>query len=256
MKITVLGCGGSLGTPAAGGFWEDCDPKNPRNRRSRASLLVQTATTNILIDSSPDVRMQFSDGIVQRLDGVLLSHAHSDHINGLDDLRAFSKYGNALLNVYGSETTLNEVDNLWPHIFRDRHGGLYKPFACKNVVAEYGRFSVGDIDIKTFAQDHATCISLGYRFGSFAYSVDVANLDEKALAALEGVETWMVDCCSWTNKEVYTHANFERVLGWIDRLKPKITYLTVLSSKMDYQVLCDELPPHIRPAYDGMVIEA
>ncbi len=255
MKITVLGCGASMGTPSAGGFWGVCDPKDAKNHRTRASILVQSATTDLLIDATVDLRTHLNRVNLKKLDGVLLSHDHSDHVNGMDDLRAIAYHGNRLIDLYGNKETLDEVERRWPYLFTPKSGGIYVEFLKRREIADAGKFRVGDIDIETFGQDHGVCTSLGFRFGTCAYSVDVVNLDEDALAVLEGVETWIVDAAGYQKEAVKTHANLQRVYKWTERLKPKMTYLTVLTTHMDYKTLCDELPPHIRPAYDGMVID-
>ena len=132
---------------------------------------------------------------------------------------------------------------------------LPAPDGRKNEVGYYQQFRVGDIDVSTFEQDHKTCATLGFRFGKFAYSVDVADLNEKSLQALEGIETWVIDAGAYQKEAFSTHANLQRIKKWSEHLKTKMTYLTVLTTYMDYKTLCDELPPHIRPAYDGMVID-
>lgn len=254
MKITILGCGGSLGVPAAGGFWGACDPLEPRNERSRASLLVQQGKTNLVVDASYDIRTQLNRVGLKHLDGVLLSHAHSDHVNGLDDLRIFSLVHEKLLDMYGDRETLDEIERRWPHLFFNGKEGIYHASMQKKPVCYYDRLQIGDITVSTFEQDHTTCKSMGFRFGDFAYSVDVADLDEKALDALKGVETWVVDCSAYHRETIGTHANLKRVMAWCDLLKPKMTYLTVMTAHMDYKVMCEELPPHIRPAYDGLEV--
>jgi phosphoribosyl 1,2-cyclic phosphate phosphodiesterase len=255
MKFTILGCGASLGTPSAGGFWGRCDPDEPRNSRTRASLLVQSETTNILVDATVDVRTHLNRVGVKNLDGVLLSHAHSDHVNGLDDLRAVSYHSNQKVRLYGNKETLGEVERRWPYMFRTSEDGIYIEFLEKTGIGNRQKFTVGDIGVESFEQDHGTCLSLGFRFGSFAYSVDMANLDEKSLAALKGVETWIVDAAAYQKETTRVHASIPKILRWVEVLRPKMTYLTVLTTHMDYRTLCDELPPHIRPAHDGLVID-
>jgi phosphoribosyl 1,2-cyclic phosphate phosphodiesterase len=257
MKITILGCGGSFGTPAAGGFWGKCDPEEPKNRRTRASILVQSARTNLLVDCTVDARIHLNRLNLKKLDGLLVTHAHSDHVNGADDLRAVSYHSNQLIDVYSHNDTLDEMERRWPYLFKTVGSGvgIYVEFMRRNPIDYYQRFRVGDIDIDTFEQDHTTLSTMGFRFGKFAYSVDMATVDEKALQALEGIETWVVDAGGYQKEAPQTHANIQRVLKWTERLKPKMTYITVLTTHMDYKTLCDELPPHIRPAYDGMVID-
>lgn len=255
MKITVLGCGASLGTPASGGFWGKCDPAEPKNHRTRSSILVQTENTNIVVDATYDLRMHLNKYNLKKIDGVIITHAHNDHVNGIDDLRVISYHSNKLLDLYANRETLDEIHRRWPFLFEPLHEGLYTQFLDKHEIGNYDRFQIGDIPIETYEQDHMTCLSLGLRFGDFAYSVDVAKLNEKSLQALKGVETWIVDAGAYHKEAVQTHANIRSVMEWADILKPKMTYLTVLTTHMDYKTLCEELPPHIRPAWDDMVIE-
>lgn len=257
MKFTLIGSASSFGTPAAGNFWGACDPAEPKNRRNRASLVVESKTTRILIDATPDLRHQLNDFNINHVDAVFLSHAHSDHINGMDDLRSLALNNDKKpVNVYGDAETLAEVTRRWPYIFAAENPSYYSAFAKAHVIPRYGQLTIGDIDVITFEQDHMVMKSLGFRFGDFAYSVDFADLEEKALQQLEGIKTWIVDGGGYNRDQVLTHANFERVFKWVERLKPEMTYINVLTNLMDYKTLCDELPPHIRPAYDGLVIEA
>jgi len=255
MKVTVLGCGASLGTPASGGFWGACDPAEPKNARSRASILVQSEKTNILVDASYDLRMQLNRVGLNRMDGVLLSHSHSDHINGLDDLRIFSYHASDLVNVYSDDETISEIIRRWPYLFSGGGEGVYPPCLRTHKIGFYQKISIGDIELGTFEQEHKTCKTLGFRFGNLAYSVDTVDLNEKSLAHLKGIETWIVDGGGYHNENVSTHANLKRVMKWVEILKPKMTYLTVMTTRMDYKTLCGELPAHIRPAYDGLEIE-
>lgn len=254
MKFTVMGSGASGGTPMAGGFWGRCDPNEPRNERTRASLLVETDEATIVIDTSYDLRQQLNKYKIQKIDAVFLTHQHADHTNGIDDLKAVAYHHARKIPVYANDYTASDIERRWSYLFEESSaGGIYKGFLEKNIVTPYVPFSVGDIDVLPFEQDHRTCMSLGFRFGDFAYSVDVFNLDEKALQALEGVDTWVVDAGGYM-KEPIAHANIQNIISWTERLKPRVTYITALSTHMDYKTLCEELPPHIRPAYDGLEI--
>jgi phosphoribosyl 1,2-cyclic phosphate phosphodiesterase len=254
MKITVLGCGGSMGTPAAGGFWGRCDPQEPRNHRTRASIMVEDAGTRLVVDAGYDLRQQLNRHNISNLDALLLSHAHSDHINGIDDLRAIAYNHEKMIPTYCSRETLEMLTRQLPYLFDPGPHRVYTPFIDPQVIAPDGPFRAGNIDVVSFTQGHLVCDSLGFRFGDFAYSVDVVELSAQSLNALKGVETWIVDAGAYRKEKPTTHANLKRMMEWVDIVRPKMTYLTVLTSHMDYKTLCDELPPHIRPAWDGLEI--
>jgi phosphoribosyl 1,2-cyclic phosphate phosphodiesterase len=253
MKLTVLGCGSSMGVPSAGNFWGRCDPAEPKNERSRASVLVEHDGTRLLVDATYDLRYQLNRHKVTDIDALLLSHAHSDHVSGIDDLRGIAFRSEKRIDTYSNAATFADLRIRMPYVF-DGDGEVYVPFIVSHEIAENGKFRAGNIDVVSFAQDHKVCTSLGFRFGDIAYSVDVVDLNDAALHALRGVKTWIVDGGAYHRDHLTTHANLKRVLGWAEILKPKMVYLTVLTSHMDYKTLCDELPPHVRPAYDGLVV--
>ena len=252
MKVTVLGCGGSLGVPMVGNNWGTCDPSNPKNRRRRPSILVEQGATTVLVDTSTDLRGQLLDARVERLDAVLYTHGHADHIHGIDDLRPMT-WGRGPLAAYADAATLDTLCRRFAYavdnVEIDR--GLYKPILQVSTID--GPFHVGGMDIVPIVQDHGYSSSLGFRFGDFAYSTDVVALDEAAFAALEGIRVWIVDA---TREEPHpTHAHLDRALGWIERLKPERAYLTHMNHTMDYDRLMARLTPGVEPAYDGLVIE-
>ena len=253
--VIILGCGGSFGTPAAGGIWGDCDPAEPKNERTRASIYIEKNNTKVIVDTSYDLRTQMNRHKITDLDGVLFTHAHSDHVAGIDDLRMVCFQHKKILNIYSSAEALEEITHRWSYIFKSRADGLYKQFLNPIEVPYDGKFTVGNMNVETYAQDHMTCTSLGFRVADFAYSVDVVNLSEESLQKLNDLDTWVVDCGAYKRDVVQSHANLARVLSWVERLKPKITYLTDLTVQMDYKTLCHELPAHIRPAYDGLRID-
>ena len=251
MRVTVLGCGGSMGVPMVGGIWGTCDPANPRNRRRRPAILVQSDTTTVLVDTPPDLRAQLLDHDVKRVDALLYTHAHADHIHGIDDLRplAFKQPIDAHMDAAVKRELEERFGYTMASVEMDR--AFYHPFLVPHLLD--GPFRVGDIDILPFEQDHGPGRSMGFRFGSFAYSTDVVRLDDRAWAALEGVETWMVDA---TREEPHvSHAHLALALEWIERLKPKRAFLTHMNHQMDYDWLCRQLPGHVRPAHDGLVFE-
>jgi len=221
LKITVLGSGTSSGVPQIGGNWGVCEPSNPKNRRRRPSILIQSETTTILVDTGPDIHEQLTLWPTERIDAVIYTHDHADHTHGIDDLR-FTK------------------SKFYPALLDDRMG-------------HDNPFVIGDLEVQWFEQPHGAIHSLGLRIGDFAYSTDAVNFTEDHFQHLEGIKTWIVDAVRYEPHP--SHAHLDMALSWVDRLKPKMTYLTHMSNLMDYDTLCAELPANVRPAYDGLVIE-
>jgi phosphoribosyl 1,2-cyclic phosphate phosphodiesterase len=254
MKVTILGCGSSTGVPRVGNDWGACDPKEPRNRRSRCSILVENGRTRLLIDTAPDLRQQLLDTGTEDLDAVAYTHMHADQTHGIDDLRVLFLRKRARLPVYGDADTLAALHRRFGYIFERPPDSPYPPIAETYLIEPGQPFQVGDIEAMPFLQEHGNIMSLGMRFGALAYSNDVHALDEDAFAVLEGVTVWIVDALR--HKPHPTHAHLELTLDWIARVKPERAVLTNMHIDMDYQTLRRELPEHVEPAYDGMVIEA
>ncbi|MFA4993828.1 MAG: MBL fold metallo-hydrolase [Bdellovibrionales bacterium] len=252
MKVTVLGCGSSGGVPLIGGLWGKCDPKNPRNRRTRVSILAEDEETTLLIDTSPDMRQQLLTCGLKKLDAVLFTHAHADHCHGIDELRSINWLTQKPIDIYADSMTLLELNNRFGYIFRGAgKGNFFKPSVTPHDIS--GAFKVGNIGVLPFYQNHGTIRSLGFRFGSFAYSTDVHDFDDDAVSALQGVKTWILDCVR--EEDHPTHLTLSQTLQWIEKVKPERAFLTHLSHKMDYETLVNTLPAGVMPAYDGLVIE-
>jgi len=252
MKITILGCGSSGGVPLIGGNWGACDPYNPRNRRTRVSILVEDREKTLIVDTSPDMRQQLLDCGLKKLDAILYTHAHADHCHGIDELRSINWLTQKPVDVYADAATLKELTQRFAYIFRGAEGGnYYKPAVTAHEIS--GPFSIGSIAVVPFYQNHGAIRTLGYRFGDFAYSTDVHDFDEAALEALKGIKTWVVDCVRL--EPHLTHLHLDLTLEWIRRVKPKKAYLTHMNHTMDYDTLLSKLPSGVVPSYDGLVIE-
>jgi phosphoribosyl 1,2-cyclic phosphate phosphodiesterase len=255
MRVTMLGCGPSWGIPRIGGDWGACDPSNPRNRRRRVSLLVEVAGKVLLVDTSPDMRAQLLDAGVQRVDAVLFTHTHADHLHGIDDLRAVNWLMQGAIPIFASAEGLDEIRRRFGYVFDallpGRQSVFYKPVLEPHEID--GPFTVAGIPVVPFRQDHGFSSTLGFRFGKLAYSTDVVGLDDNAFAALAGVEVWVVDCIR--RAPHVTHAHLEKALDWIARVKPRRAILTHMDESLDYDTLCRELPPGVEPGYDGLVVE-
>ena len=255
LKVTILGCGGSSGTPGVDWGWGECDPDNPKNRRLRPSILVEDGATKILVDTSPDLRQQLLNAGVSRLDAVLYTHYHADHLHGIDDLRPINRVINAPLDVYADKETLDVIDKRFGYVLEPLANGAgmyYKPTLEPHEIAPGDTLTIGGIDIDVFGQDHGYCDTLGFRFGPIAYSTDLTRLPEESFQMLEGIEVWIIG--TLTDFEHPTHAHVDKALQWIDRIKPKRGVLTHLSGKLDYAALMARLPDGVEPAYDGLEI--
>lgn len=253
MRVTVLGCGPSTGVPVIGDNWGRCDPADRRNRRRRVSALVEAGSVTILIDTSPDLREQLLDAGVKRLDAVVLTHAHADHLHGIDDLRSVNRLMGSAIPLYADAETLVEVGRRFGYVLKpiEEPGRYYKPTLIPHEIV--GPFEIHSIRVVPFAQDHGFSITLGIRIGPFAYSTDVTELDETAFAALKGVDLWIVDCL---RREPHpTHSHLAKTLAWIARVRPQRAILTHMDQSLDYCELSAELPAGVEPGYDGLAIE-
>ncbi|RMF08217.1 MAG: MBL fold metallo-hydrolase [Alphaproteobacteria bacterium] len=249
MKVTILGCGTSGGVPRIGPVWGRCNPDNPKNHRRRVSILVEHEGTSILVDTSPDLRAQCLDAGINRLDGVLYTHDHADHTHGIDDLRAIAHAMGKRVDIYANATTLAVLRRRFDYVFQSVAG--YPPIAEAHEIT--GPFRVGAIEIRPFSQIHGPITSLGFRFDEVAYSTDLNGLSDDAFKVLEGVKVWIVDALRYDPHP--THAHLDQTLAWIERVKPERAILTHMTWDMDYDELKAQLPPHIEPAFDGLVIE-
>ena len=262
LEVTILGCGSSGGVPRADGDWGACDPAEPKNLRSRCSLLVRRrgegpeAETTVLVDTSPDLRLQTAKAGVKRLDAILFTHDHADQVHGVDDVRAFYLRQRARIPAHMDAPTEVSMMRRFGYIFEGEGG--YPAICDRHRLPPHGaRWTVngpsGAIPVVTFDQDHGGVRSVGYRFGGVAYSSDVVNLDAAAFQALEDLDLWIVDALRWRPHP--THAHVERALEWIAEVRPRRAILTNLHIDLDYADLTSKLPAGVEAAYDGMRID-
>lgn len=252
MKIIVLGCGSSGGVPTAGGDWGVCDPNEPRNIRLRPSILVQESETTILVDTGPDMRRQLLAARTHKIDAILYTHAHADHMHGFDDIRYLNVVRRQAIPIYGDAVTMREIQQRFAYAFQPREPDTFYRPAVMPQVLDGAPLQIGDITVQSFVQDHGYSSSLGFRFGKFAYSTDVLQLDEAAFAVLDGIEVWLVDALREESHPVHSHV--AQTLAWIARVKPKRAYFTHMNQAMDYRSQLAKLPPGVEPAYDGLEI--
>ena len=262
LQVRILGCGSSGGVPRIGNDWGVCDPAEPRNRRSRCSILIRSWApgsidpTLVLVDTSPDMREQLLAARINRLDAVLLTHEHADQCHGIDDLRALVIRHRKRMPVHMNQVTGDILGRRFDYCFEGSGG--YPAILDKKLDLAPGRVvridgPGGTVDILSLAQDHGGIPSLGFRIGTFAYCNDVVRLPEETLERLGRLDTFVVDALRYTDHP--THASVSQALAWIERLKPRRSVLTNLHVDLDYQKLRAELPAGVEPAFDGLELE-
>jgi phosphoribosyl 1,2-cyclic phosphate phosphodiesterase len=260
LRVCLLGTGGSAGVPQIGGpdgsgDWGECDGGEPRNRRSRTSILIEGQGGNLLVDTTPDLHSQMLANRVQRVDAILYTHAHADHVAGLDDVRILNRLVGHPLDAFGTEQTLDEVRRRFEYAFRIwEPPGFFRPVMVPVPVAPGETCLMAGLPVTVFEQDHGFTRSLGLRTGGFAYSTDAVALDDAAFEILYGVDTWVVGCFQRHGPH-RTHAWLDRVLSWVDRVKPRRTVLTHMGLDMDWGWLVANLPAGVEPGYDGLVLD-
>lgn len=254
----MLGSGTSSGVPRIGGSdgagdWGACDPAEPRNRRRRVSVLVEHGEARVLIDTGPDLREQLLAAKVARLDAVFLTHDHADHAHGIDDLRQVFHAMGTPVACFASAATWHVLRPRFDYVFA---GTKFYPPTCTATTLD-GPVTVGGMVVTPFAQNHGNIDSTGFRIDAagraLAYSTDVKALDQRAAAALTGLDLWVVDALRRSPHP--THSHLAQTLGWIADYRPARAVLTHMDQSMDYRSLAAELPAGVEPGYDGLVIE-
>lgn len=256
--LRILGCGSSGGVPRLGGHWGACDPTNPKNMRKRCSLLVTRTTPNgvtrVLIDTSPDLRQQMLDAEVGELDAVIYTHAHADHVHGLDDIRMIVYNMRQRLQVWADGDTGNQLLARFGYAFVQPKGSSYPPICDLNTID--GDVTIdgagGPITFTPFEVEHGSIDALGFRINNAAYLPDVSDIPDAVWPHLENLDLWIVDALRRDPHP--THAHLAKTLDWIERVKPKQAVLTNMHIDLDYATLAAETADHIQPAYDGMTL--
>ncbi len=259
LRYTILGCGSSGGVPRLGGHWGDCDPANPKNMRTRCSLMVEReergATTRVLIDTSPDMRAQLLRHGIGTLDAVVYTHAHADHVHGIDDLRQVVFNTRKRLPVWADGATQEALFDRFGYAFVQPEDSPYPPILDMHTIR--GPFSLegagGPLTFTPFKVNHGSIDALGFRIGGVAYLPDVATIPDDVWPTLEGLDCWIVDALRRTPHP--THSHLAQTIDWIYRVAPKRAVITNMHLDLDYATLAAETPDHITPAFDGMVIE-
>lgn len=260
-SVRILGCGSSAGVPRIGGDWGVCDPTNPKNRRRRCSVLISRkasdGTTQVLVDTSPDLREQLLDAGTGVLDGVVFTHSHADHCHGIDELRTVYFNTRKRVPAYMDARTSAKITTAFDYCFMTPVGSNYPPIVEERRIHALEPFEVagpgGAVPFTAFDLEHGEVRALGLRVGDMAYTPDVKDVPLESLEALEGLDLWIIDALRRTPHP--SHFNLTETLEWLARMKPKRAVITNMHVDLDYETLRRELPENAVPAYDGMTIE-
>jgi phosphoribosyl 1,2-cyclic phosphate phosphodiesterase len=253
MRVRLLGSGTSSGVPRIGNDWGKCDPNEPKNRRRRASILVRTDETTILVDTSPDMREQLLDAQCGAVDAVIWTHDHADHTHGIDDLRQLWFVKRGPIDGYARPETMATLKTRFGYAFQGT--GQYPPTVAEHRLPD--DFWIGDVRVRVVDQPHGAITSAGLRFDweghSAAYSTDFNALTDEMAALFRGVDVWIIDMLRVTPHP--THPNMEKALNFIQRIKPGWAVTMHMDHSMDYRTLERILPDGVEPGYDGMELE-
>ncbi|MDC1412237.1 MBL fold metallo-hydrolase [Amylibacter sp.] len=257
LRFTILGCGSSGGVPRLGGHWGNCDPNNVKNFRKRCSLLIQrfenNNVTNVLIDTTPDMRQQLLDAKIGKLDAVIYTHEHADHLHGLDDLRMIVINMQKRLPVFASKQTKNSILERFGYAFKTPNGSPYPPILDMNDLTETIEIqgAGGPIKFTSFDVDHGNILVSAIKVNDVLYTPDISTVRNDT--ELRDLDYWILDSLRYNPHP--SHVNLEQALGLIDRYKPKKAILTNLHVDLDYLTLLNETPDNVVPAHDGLQIK-
>ncbi|GJM16737.1 MAG: MBL fold metallo-hydrolase [Thermodesulfobacteriota bacterium] len=251
MKVVILGCATSTGVPIIGCQCHVCTSDNPKNKRTRCSVFIESRGKNILIDSSTDLRFQALKHNITRLDAVLYTHSHADHTHGIDELRTFNFVNDMVIPCYGNSFTINNLKNNFGYIFDGVYSAGGKPKLELNIVED--DFDFDGMSIIPVEINHASWMILGYRIGNFAYLTDCSGIPSESMEKLHGLDLLIISALRY--REHPAHFNIEQAIQMTQKINPKLAVFTHMGHQVEYDTLLSELPDNIVPAYDGMEVE-
>ena len=262
-RFTILGCASSPGVPRINGDWGACNPDNPKNRRTRAALLVeqfdeQGQVTRVAVDTGPDFREQMIAAKVTSLDAVVYTHAHADHLHGIDDVRMYAIVQKQQIPIYADPLTMARIEDGFEYCIRRPEGSNYPPIVEPILIETMlSRFEIsgpgGAIDFTPHWQMHGDTHSLGFRIGDVAYCSDVSSFPDESLKNIEGLDLLIIDALQY--REHPSHLSLKQALKVIEQYQPRHSVLTHMHIPLDYDAVMAETPDHIEPAYDGLSFE-
>ncbi len=251
MRITFLGTGTSNGIPVVTCSCEVCKSDDPRNQRTRTSILVESDGATILVDTAPDFRQQALREEITSIDAVLFTHAHADHIHGLDDLRPFccskAVYG------YSDRDTIEDLQRRFDYIVDRSKWTPGRPRLVPRILTPGVPVQVGDLEVLPVRIMHGDAPILGFRIDDFAYLTDCKAIPEDTYPLLDGVKVVVLGALRYSSHP--THLSVSEALEEAERLGAELTFLTHMCHDIDHETLASELPPAVQPAFDGLVLQ-
>ncbi|MFN3653490.1 MAG: MBL fold metallo-hydrolase [Armatimonadota bacterium] len=252
MRVTILGSGTSHGVPSIGCGCEVCTSPDPRDRRTRCSILVEWRGQSLLVDTAPELRQQVIRSHVRRVDAILLTHSHADHIFGMDDVRRFNEMQAGEMPVFGRTDTLRDVRRSFQYVFVPTQVGGGKPrLELTEIEGETLRFR--DLRIEAIPVFHGKLEVTAFRFADFAYVTDTSEIPERSMERLRGLDTLILDGLRWEPHP--THFSIDQALEVVERLRPRRTFLTHIAHTVAHAEAERRLPDGVRLAYDGLILE-
>lgn len=249
LQALFLGTGTSHGVPMIACDCPVCLSDNPLNKRNRASVLIQNRDQTLLIDTTPELRLQLIQHNITRVDAIAFTHAHADHIFGLDDIRRINEVRDCEIPCYGHRRTIEAIRESFPYIFRSTQAGGGKPRLMLELIT--GPFAAAGTEIIPIPVWHGHVRVLGYRIGGFAYITDVSRIPPESADLLRGLDTLALGVLRYTPHP--THFNLDQGLAVIAEMKPRRAILTHISHQFDHNDVNASLPEGVELAYDGMV---
>lgn len=250
MKITILGCGTSTGVPVIGCKCGICTSNNPKDKRTRTSALITINNKNILIDTSTDLRQQALANNIHRIDAVIYTHPHADHIHGIDELRSFNMVQREKIPCYGNDFTIKRIKEMFNYIFTTDEKESWTPEL--EIFKISSTFDLFGVKIQPIEVLHGKLNIFGYRIENFAYVTDCSSMPDESKKQLKGLEVLALGALR--HKPHPTHFSIQQAMELVQELKPKRTILTHLSHNIGFDETNKSLPDGIELAYDGMEI--
>ncbi|MBQ7632541.1 MAG: MBL fold metallo-hydrolase [Alphaproteobacteria bacterium] len=258
-KIIILGSGAAPGVPTVSDSWGKCNPHNPKNRRGRAGVYLKIDDTQLIIDTSADIRNQLIDNSIHHVDGVLYTHAHADHIMGIDDLRAFTYNTHKILNIYAAKSHLTEIRKRFGYVFTDVSSSeiTARPQLVSNIIEYEKAFNIGDIEVMPLEFVGHSVPTTGYCLnkGRVVLIPDYKIIPPQTLGYLQKINVNVLIMPLTTIEPTLYHAGIEIDFDYIRQIRPKAVYFTHLGPDCDYDAVMRKCLPFMQPAYDGLTIE-